>query len=138
MNKFDHFYMHIAQSAAELSYAKRLKVGAVAVRHTSILDFGYNGTLPGLDNRCEIEIDGSMVTHDGVIHAEENLIIKMARSAVSSVGATIYITHQPCVKCSRMIAAAGFTRLVYNELYRDQSGIELLKNYGIIVENIND
>ncbi len=129
--------MNVAKDAAQLSYAQRLKVGAIAVKGTSILDFGYNGTLPGTDNACEIEVDGKLVTHDGVLHAEETLLIKMARSTRSTDGATIYITHQPCTKCARMIAAAGFTRLVYENEYRDPTGVELLRDYGLTVEKYN-
>ena len=43
MSKFDQFYMDVATSAANLSYAKRAQVGAVAVRDRNILAFGYNG-----------------------------------------------------------------------------------------------
>ena len=138
MNRFDKFYMNIAREAAKLSYAERMKVGAVAVKDKSILDFGYNGTLPGTSNVCEINVNGNLITHDGVIHAEENLLIKIAKSTLSSDGATFYATHSPCMKCSRMIATAGFVRVVYDIEYRDKSGIELLKNYGLIVEKFYD
>lgn len=143
MRNLDSFYMSVAASAANLSYAKRLKVGSVAVRVDNILAFGYNGTLPGTDNSCEYETlnqDGtiSLVTRDSVLHSEENLIIKLAKSSTSSIGATIYITHQPCVKCARMIAAAGFTRLVYRDSYRDTSGVELLSSYGVLIEKFED
>lgn len=134
MNKFDHFFMGVAASAAQLSYAQRLKVGSVAVQDGNILAFGYNGTLPGLDNTCEDVIDGKLVTRDSTLHSEENLLIKLAKSTASVSGATIYITHMPCMKCSRMIAAAGFRRLVYKEAYRDVSGVDLLKSYGVTVE----
>lgn len=134
MNKFDNFFITVAEDAAKLSYAKRMKVGAVAVKDGNILAFSYNGTLPGTDNNCEDMIDGQLVTKDSVLHAEENLLIKIAKSATTSVDATIYITHQPCVKCARMLAAAGFSRIVYRYAYRDTSGTELLKNYGVNVE----
>lgn len=137
MNKFDHFFMGVAESAAKLSYAQRLKVGSVAVQDGNILAFGYNGTLPGLDNTCEDTVDGKLVTRDNVLHSEENLLIKLAKSTASVNGATIYITHMSCMKCSRMIAAAGFRRLVYKEEYRDVSGVELLKSYGVTVEKFD-
>lgn len=149
MNKFDHFFMGVAESAARLSYAQRLKVGSVAVQDGNILAFGYNGTLPGLDNTCEDKVwvsdvgpwgdagEYKLVTRDNVLHSEENLLIKLAKSTASVNGATIYITHMPCMKCSRMIAAAGFRRLVYKEEYRDVSGVELLKSYGVTVEKFN-
>lgn len=137
MNKFDHFFMGVAASAAQLSYAQRLKVGSVAVQDGNILAFGYNGSLPGTDNICEDLIDGKLVTRDSTLHAEENLLIKLAKSTASVNGGTIYITHMPCMKCSRMIAAAGFRRLVYKEAYRDVSGVELLKSYGVTVEKFD-
>ena len=129
--------MGVAESAAKLSYAQRLKVGSVAVQDGNILAFGYNGSLPGTDNTCEDLVDGKLVTRDSTLHSEENLLIKLAKSTASVNGGTIYITHMPCMKCSRMIAAAGFRRLVYKEAYRDVSGVELLKSYGVTVEKFD-
>jgi dCMP deaminase len=136
VDKFDQFYMNVAGDAAKLSYARRLKVGAVVVKDRNILAFSYNGTLPGVDNNCEDDDNGVLVTKDSVLHSEENAIIKMARSNSSAVGATMYVTHQPCMKCARMIAASGFTRLVYQHCYRDSGGVELLQQYGVVVEQI--
>jgi dCMP deaminase len=129
--------MQVAKDAAQLSYAERLKVGAVVVKDRNILAFGYNGTLPGKDNVCEHLVDGKLVTKDSVLHAEENAIIKMAKSSGSTDKATMYITHQPCIKCARMIVAAGFSRLVYDESYRDSSGIDLLHESNLSVEKFN-
>ena len=134
MDRFDIFYMSVARSAATLSYAKRLQVGAVAVRDTNILAFGYNGTLPGASNVCEgINPDGSTYTLDTVLHAEENLLIKLAKSHQSIEGATVYLTHTPCIKCSRMLAASKISRLVFDKRYRDDSGLIQLIDYGIDV-----
>jgi hypothetical protein len=36
-----------------------------------------------------------------------------------------------------MVAAAGITRVVYDEQYRDVSGIQNLINLGVIVEVFN-
>lgn len=139
MNKFDKFYMTVARSAAQLSYANRLKVGAVAVRDTNILAYGYNGTLPGESNMCEgVNPDGSTYTLDTVLHAEENLLIKMAVSHQSLDGATVYITHQPCIKCSRMLAAAKVARVVFDNTYRDPAGLALLLKRNIVVDKFSD
>lgn len=126
MDKFDHFYMQVASNAAQLSYAQRLKVGAVVVKDRNILAFSYNGTLPGTDNTCEDLIDGTLVTRDSVLHAEENALLKMAKSASSTQDATMYVTHQPCVRCARMIVAAGFRNVVFKLPYRDSAGLNLL------------
>lgn len=131
MSKFDDFYMNVAAMTASLSYAKRAQVGAVAVRDRNILAFGYNGTLPGTGNVCEDE-EGN--TKPEVIHAEENLLMKLARSSVSSEGAVVYVTMCPCINCARLMANAGVSKIMYRDSYRDTSGIELLTNYGIQVE----
>lgn len=131
MSKFDKFYMEVAAMTASLSYAKRAQVGAVAVRDRNILAFGYNGTLPGTGNVCEDE-EGN--TKPEVIHAEENLLMKLAKSSVSSEGSVVYITMSPCINCARLMANAGVSKIMYRDSYRDTSGIELLTNYGIQVE----
>lgn len=129
--------MKIAEEAAHLSYAEKLKVGSVAIRDTNILAYGYNGTLPGMDNTCEYVLeDGSLKTKDSVLHAEENLILKLAKSNTSSVGSTIYITVAPCIRCARMIAAAGISRVVYKNEYRSTDGIILLSEFGVKIDKL--
>jgi dCMP deaminase len=137
-NRFDYFYMNVAKDASQLSRAIRRKVGALVVKDGNILAFSYNGTLPGQDNTCEDIIDGVLVTRDTVLHAEENALLKMSKSNGSSEGATLYATTQPCLRCSRMIAAAGIKRVVYNEAYRDSSGVELLVDYGVKVQKMEN
>lgn len=131
MSKFDRFYMDVASGAASLSYAKRAQVGAVAVRDRNILAFGYNGTLPGTSNVCEDE-EGK--TKAEVIHAEENLLMKIARSSVSVEGAVVYVTMAPCINCSRLMANAGIKKVIYRDTYRESSGVELLNKYGVVVK----
>lgn len=133
MSKFDQFYMDIAAMTASLSYAKRAQVGAVAVKDRNIIAFGYNGTLPGTSNVCEDEHGN---TKAEVIHAEENLLMKMARSSVSVEGAVVYVTMAPCINCSRLMANAGIWKVIYRDTYRDLSGVDLLNKYGIEVKQL--
>lgn len=51
--KFIDYYMRIAEVTAELSTAKRLRVGSVIAKGGRILATGYNGTPAGWDNDCE-------------------------------------------------------------------------------------
>jgi dCMP deaminase len=51
--KFIDYYMKMAELTAELSYAKRLQVGAVIVKNQQVIGTGYNGTPAGWDNTCE-------------------------------------------------------------------------------------
>lgn len=135
--RYDNFYMDIAQRTSEMSYAKKLKVGAVLVKDDSIISHGWNGMPSDMDNTCEdILEDGSMITKSEVLHAEENAIRKVAASSNSTVGSVLYITHSPCVKCARLIHACKISKVVYKDEYRDSYGSELLKNLGVSVEKL--
>lgn len=130
--------MHIAEDVASLSHCTRAKVGAVMVADKNILAYGYNGTPTGFDNVAEIEVDGKLVTKPETLHAESNAIAKIAKSPLSSEGATMYVTLSPCFDCSKLIIQAGIKRLVYKEAYRDTSGLELLQKCGVSVNKLND
>ena len=45
--------MDWAKRTAQLSYARRLQVGAVIVKDDSVISYGYNGMPAGWDNNCE-------------------------------------------------------------------------------------
>ena len=55
-DKFIKLYMDWAKRTAQLSYAKRLQVGAVIVKDDSVISYGYNGTPAGWDNNCEDKV----------------------------------------------------------------------------------
>lgn len=125
-------YMDTAKRFAELSSATRLKVGACVVKEHRIISIGYNGTPSGWDNECEV--DGT--TKDEVVHAEANAIIKLARDGESGKDASIFITHAPCIQCSKMIQGAGIKEVFYSVEYRDDSGVKFLEKSGLKVEKI--
>jgi dCMP deaminase len=123
-DKFVDFFANIAEETAKLSYAKRLQVGAILVKDGRIQSIGYNGTPSGSDNKCENE-DGR--TTDNVIHAEENAILKMAKSNDSSDGSVLFVTHSPCIHCARLIYLAGISKVYYINDYRSNDGLDFLK-----------
>ncbi len=131
----DSLYMGTAILFSRLSKAKRAKVGACLVTNNGVILGGLNGTPTGHTNECEVEINGQLVTKPEVIHAELNCILKAAKEGVSCVDSTIYVTLSPCVQCSAMLIQAGVKRVVYKNLYRDNTGICLLTGHGIIVES---
>ena len=51
--KFIDYFMSIADITSNLSYAKRLQVGAVIVKGNQIIGTGYNGMPSGWENNCE-------------------------------------------------------------------------------------
>jgi dCMP deaminase len=151
--KWIRAFMDTAERFAQLSSAVRLHVGAVIVKDNRIISIGYNGTPAGWDNTCEDKIycdDGDwkqqtdklhdewvtykLVTKKEVIHAEANAISKLARSNESGFGATMFITHAPCLDCAKLIYGAGINTVYYRNEYRDTAGIEFLEKCNIEVK----
>ena len=127
--KFVDAYMDTAKRFAQLSTAKRLKVGAIVVKDDRIISLGYNGTPSGWDNVCEHE--GK--TKPEVLHAEANALTKLAKSTESGEGATLFVTHSPCIDCAKLIAQSGICEVYYDQVYRCDDGLEFLQKCGISV-----
>ena len=131
----DNMYIEIAKTIAKRSYCKRKQVGCVIVRDDMIISDGYNGTPTGFENICE---DKNNTTKKYVLHAEANALTKLAKSTNSSSHATIYVTMSPCYECSKLIVQTGIKRVVFQELYRIDDGLRLLKDAGIKVEHLKN
>ena len=136
--KMDQYFMRVAQLTAELSYAKRKKVGAILVKDNRIISIGYNGTPKGwVSNECEDMLpDGSLVTKPYVVHAEANALFWCAKTEIITNGSTMYLTLSPCATCALGLIQSGIVRVVYLETYRDLIGVEVLKKAGIQVEQL--
>ncbi len=140
--KFKQAYMQTAQTFAELIHARRLIVGCIIVKDDRIISIGYNGMPAGWDNNCEHEMkwpNGEirfLQTKDEVLHAESNAIAKLARSVESGEGASLFVTHSPCLDCAKLIYQAGVARLYFGAQYRDTAGIEFLNKSGVVVEQL--
>ena len=126
--RYDQAYLKMASEWSKLSHCKRKQVGALIVKDKMIISDGYNGTPTGFDNCCEDE-DGSTKWH--VLHAEANVILKVASSTQACQEATLYITLSPCKECSKLIHQSGIRRVVYANAYKDTSGIDFLKKANI-------
>ena len=79
-----------------------------------------------------------LVTKPEVLHAESNAIAKLARSNESGEGASIFITHAPCMECAKLIYQSGIKEVYYGDAYRSDTGIEFLKRCEIKIEQIKD
>jgi len=131
--QLDKKYLELARSWSQLSKAKRMQVGCIIVKGNQIISDGFNGTPAGFNNSCE---DAEFVTKPEVLHAESNALMKLATSTNSSEGATAYITLSPCFECSKLLVQAKIKRVVYSDMYRVNSGIDLLQKAGITVEHV--
>ena len=132
--KFQKLYNNIAHEVAKMSHARRLQVGAVIVKDGRVISMGYNGMPAGWENNCEsTQEDGTLKTRPEVLHAESNAIAKLAKSNDSGDGADIFVTHAPCMECSKLIFQSGIRRVYFSLDYRDDSGIKFLKQSGVEV-----
>jgi dCMP deaminase len=139
-------YMDTAERFAQLSHARRLHVGAIVVKDDRIISIGYNGMPSGWDNNCEDEIvveadvgedyDIVLKTKPEVLHAETNAIAKLAKSNESGMGATLFITHAPCLDCAKLIYQSGIGSVLYRNSYRDTSGVSFLEKSGVEVKQV--
>ena len=134
-------YMKTAETFSECSTAKRLHVGAIVVKDDRIISIGYNGMPSGWDNDCEdikINNDGQyeLKTKPEVLHAETNAIAKLAKSNESGLGATMFITHSPCMDCAKLVYQSGINTVYYRNSYRNEIGIQFLDKAGVKIEKI--
>lgn len=138
-DKFIEAYMDIAFRIAKLSTARRLQVGAIIVKDDRIISLGYNGTPHGWDNDCEHQDThtGELTTKAEVLHAESNCIAKLAGSIESGKDATLFVTHQPCMECAKLIYQTGIKTVYFQETYRLNDGLEFLNKAGIKVVQLN-
>ncbi len=143
--------MKTAETFANLSTARRKKVGAIIVKDNRIISIGYNGTPSGWDNNCEdkiytspwgseyIDEEGitySLKTKPEVIHAERNALDKLAKHSGGAEGAYMFVTCSPCLECAKSIYTTGIQKVFYGEDYRTDEGINFLKKCGVDVEKI--
>lgn len=151
--KFKQAYMKTAQTFAELSSAQRLHVGAIVVKDDRIISIGYNGMPAGWSNVCEYEdisfsdavfgepqtlVNRGLKTKPEVLHAETNAIAKLARSNESGLGASLFVTHSPCLECAKLIYQSGIKKVFFKSVYRDDAGVKFLEKSGIVVEQLQD
>ena len=131
--------LKILSDTADCSDCVRLKVGAVLTRDGKVIATGFNYAL-GTDD-ChnhfrdrsadEVRLFHSDFSDRYEIHAEAMAICQCAADGISARGATLYVTHSPCMECAKLIAASGISEVRYLHLYKNGEGLRLLKERGI-------
>ena len=124
---WDEYFSKIVSVTAERSPCERLQVGCLLVKNNRIISQGYNGFLPGCPHESVVRNNHEQAT----VHAEQNAICDCARRGSNCSGATAYITHYPCIICTRLLLAAGIKEIKYLEDYKND---ELVK---VFVKQLN-
>ena len=135
-DKYLKAFMSMVEIFSETSESKRLKVAACLIKNGNPICFGTNGTPPGWpSNICEDE-NGNTLPE--VLHAEVQCLNKLRKISETSIGATLLITHSPCIRCCREIVDAGIKQVFYKYEYRDLTGVQYLKDNGVDVIKIGE
>jgi dCMP deaminase len=98
-------------------------------------DWPYEGTYLDADGNT-IQGRYRLKTKPEVLHAESNAIAKLARSTNSGLGATMFVTHAPCLDCAKLIYQSGISSVLYRDSYRDASGVAFLEKSGVTVTQV--
>jgi len=123
---WDEYFMKIAKVVGERGTCDRGRAGAVIVKDKRIIATGYVGAPTGLPHCDEvghllcdtINPDGKISKHCiRTAHAEQNAIVQAALHGVSTKGATLYVSFEPCFTCAKMIINAGIKRVVCEKKY---------------------
>ena len=117
---WDTYFKEIVQVTSKRSPCDRLKVGCLIVKDNRIISQCYNGFLPGCPHKSIVRDDHEQAT----IHAEQNALCDCAKRGVSCNNATAYITHYPCLICTRLLIASGICEIKYIDDYRNDDLVE--------------
>jgi len=130
-------YIRVAKVFSQRGTCGRLQVGAIAVRDGRIIASSYNGPPPN-STHCTVFKCDLKKSCTRAIHAEANLIAWAAREGIKIFGATLYITHSPCIKCAELILQAGIKEVYYQTQFRETTGLILLTTNGIKTTKIDE
>jgi dCMP deaminase len=127
-------WMAIAHVIAARSYDPRTKVGSIIVSEDNVqlISLGYNGSYHGGPNVPESLEPGQ----SGFLHAELNACLKSDYNFPKKK--IMYVTVSPCINCAKAIIQSRISQVVYDDEYRDTSGINLLKSVGIKVLQLQE
>jgi dCMP deaminase len=125
--EWDDVWMQTTHLIGQRSYDPRHRVGVVIVTedNTQVLAVGYNGNYTGGPNEVESLEPGQ----SGFIHAEINALLKMDYN--NPKRKILYVTLSPCKMCAKAIVNAGIDEVVFDQEYRDTSGLNILNDAGV-------
>ena len=135
---WDVYFMEIATMVASRSTCDRAFVGCVLVNEDNrIVSTGYNGSVAG-NPHCD---DIGHTMRDGhciaTIHAEMNALLYCAKEGIGTRGSKAYVTHFPCLNCTKALIQAGISKVYYLNAYRvDEYAVELFEKNNIEIVKV--
>ena len=130
---WEEYFKQLTELTATRSSCNRLHVGCIIVRENRIVAQGYNGFLPGCPHKSIVRNNHEQAT----VHAEQNAIADCAKRGVNCNESTAYITHYPCIICTRILLAAGIKEIKYiNDYHNDELVDIFVKQCNVKISNI--
>jgi len=161
MNRWDVYFLGIANSVAQNSKCLSRKIGAIIVKDKSIISTGYNGPPRGVpecdrrwkldealmsihqtsdrNGRCPRHVlgygSGQGLEYCVAGHGERNAIVNAARMGICVSGATMYCNCPvPCSPCLVEIINAGIKEVVVTPGgHYDITSKYLIKESGLLI-----
>lgn len=142
----DFILLAVAHQFSRLSTCSRKHVGAVFTVDSRVVSSGYNGApagMPHCNHHCDCMQGPAVNEHSHLstcrfyqpcvtaIHAEANALADAARRGVKLEGSVLYVTMAPCLPCSQLLVSVGVLEVIYTETYRDESGLDFLRDANI-------
>ena len=135
---WDTYFMQITEIVASRSTCDRAFVGCVLVnKDHRIVSTGYNGSVAG-NPHCD---DVGHTMRDGhciaTIHAEMNALLYCAKEGIPTKDTICYVTHFPCLNCTKALIQAGIREVVYKNAYRvDDYAVSLFEKNQITLRQL--
>jgi dCMP deaminase len=63
------------------------------------------------------------------VHAEANAIAQAAKHGISTDGASIYVTLEPCISCLKLVVSAGIREVFYETTFNKGNNAALCKSF---------
>jgi len=139
---WDSYFFEITKLVAKRSTCLRRSVGAILVKNKRILATGYNGAPSGLEHCIDIGClrqklnipSGEKQEICRGTHAEQNALMQAAKFGISVEGATAYVTHQPCITCTKLLINAGIVEVKYLNDYPDKLARQMFAEANVKLE----
>lgn len=135
---WDTYFMQITEIVASRSTCDRAFVGCVLVnKDHRIVSTGYNGSVAG-NPHCD---DVGHTMRDGhciaTIHAEMNALLYCAKEGIPTKDTICYVTHFPCLNCTKALIQAGIREVVFKNAYRvDDYAVSLFEKNHITLRQL--
>lgn len=114
------YFKEIVQVTAKRSPCSRLNVGCLIIKDNRIISQGYNGFLPSCIHKSIVRDDHEQA----MVHAEQNALCDCAKRGVSCNNSIAYVTHYPCIICTRLLLASGVKEINYINDYKNDELVQ--------------